>query len=133
MKAYSADQADIDEICAINAQLAERDEFGQVFIVLDDGNTKNNNLVDTYVQDGPGDYRYLTPDALESYTNAHADSDKAHPADPVRYLLVNKKQKVRVTSDGVEQIGGLGNEDGRYILYRITGNDPLQVHVPASK
>jgi len=129
MKAYSADQASIDEICAINDQLAARDEFGQVFIVLDDGNTKNNNLVDTYVLDGSGDYRYLTPDELESYTNAHADSEKAHPADPVRYLLVNKKQKIQVTSDGAEVIGGSGNDDGRYILYHITGNDPLKVRV----
>ena len=129
MKAYSAKQADIDEICAINEQLANRDEFGQVFIVLDDGNTKSNNLVDTYVQDGPGDYRYLTPDELESYTNAKADSDRALPSDPVRFLLVNKKQKVTVTSAGAEQIGGAGDDDGRFILYRITSADPLKVDV----
>ena len=129
MKAYSADQADIDEICAIDEQLANRDEFGQVFIVLDDGNTKSNNLVDTYIQDGPGNYRYLTPDELESYANASSDSELAYPADPVRYLLVNNKQGITITSEDAQRIELPGVEGNRFTLYHLTGNDRLKVHV----
>ena len=129
MKAYSTDQADIDEICAINEQLTGFDEFDRVFIVLDDGNTKNNNLVDTYIQDGPGNYRYLTPDELLSHVNAATDSEHALPSDPIRYLLVNKSQEITITSDGVEKIGGEGTGEGRFILYHVTGDDPLKVRV----
>ena len=129
MKAYPADQADIDEICAIDTQLTNRDEFGQVFIVLDDGNTKNNNLVDTYVQDGPGNYEYVTPDQLADHVNSDDDAKRGLPSDPVRYLLVNTSQKVTIVSKGVKPIGGLGKKDGRFILYEVTGTDPLKVLV----
>jgi hypothetical protein len=126
IKAYSVEQQEIDEICAINSQLAARDDTDRVFVVLDDGNTKNNNLVDTYIQDGPGNYRYLTPDELDTF--ASASSDPALTGDLVRYLLVNKKQDVTVTSRGAKPIGGAGN-DGRFILYEIPDNEPLHVNV----
>ncbi|MDO4400249.1 MAG: hypothetical protein Q4D27_04795 [Coriobacteriia bacterium] len=129
LKAYGVEEADIAEICAINEQLATRDEFGQVFVVIDDGNTKNNNLIDTYIQDGPGDYRYLTPDDLVAHVNARTDSEHFLPSDPVTFLLVNKKQQVNVVSRNAEQIGGTGNDDGRFILYHITGDKPLKVLV----
>ena len=126
MKAYSVEQKEIDEICAINTMLADRDEFGQVFLVLDDGNTKNNNLIDTYVLDGPGDYRYLTPDELEAFTLAETDSDRALPSDPVRFMLVNNDADITITSGGFEE---LDSSEGRFTLYHITGNDPLQVEI----
>jgi len=128
MKAYGVDQADIDEICAIDAQLAARQASGQVVIAVDDGNTKNNNLVDTYVHDGPGDYRYLTPDKLRALANADKSSDTPLPMEPIRYLLVNVDQGIKVVSSGVEEVGGRGSDGyGRYILYEVTGNDPLKI------
>jgi hypothetical protein len=133
-KAYSAEEGDVAEICAINDQLAGRDEFGQVFVVVDDGNTKNNNFIDTYIQDGPGNYRYLTPDELLDYVNAKSDSDRALPADPVRYLLVNAKQDVTPVSEGVEEIGGKGSAGGRFILYHVQeGSEPLKVLISSDK
>ena len=129
MKAYSAKQSEVDEICQIDGQLANRDEFGQVLIVLDDGNTKNNNLVDTYVHDGPGNYRYVTPDQLLAHVNARSNDERFLPSDPVRFLLVNKKQGVKVVGGDAEQIGGAGDDGGRYLLYRVKDPDNLKVLV----
>ncbi|MDO4533824.1 MAG: hypothetical protein Q4C36_08910, partial [Coriobacteriia bacterium] len=128
MKAYSVEQDEIDEICAINGIIANRDEGGQVFIVIDDGNTKDNNLVDTYIQDGPGNYRYLTPDELESFADAAepANSASASTPDPVRYLLVNNSQGITVKTKGIEE---LDPAYGNFTLYRLPDNAPLQVEV----
>ena len=130
MKAYSVDEPDIEEICAINDILENRDEFGQVFLVIDDGNTKNNNLIDTYVLDGPGNYRYLTPDELEVFAKTEADSERSQPSDPVRYLLINNKQGITVKTKGVEV---LDDPEGRFTLYRFPDNAPLKVKVKADE
>lgn len=129
IKAYTAKEQDIAEICAINDALASRDEAGKVFIVIDDGNTKSNNLVDTYIQDGPGDYRYLTPEQLESYVSS-AENDDSLTRETVRYLLVNVKQEIEIDDKDVEVIGGAGEDDGRFILYRVTTDGPLDVEIP---
>lgn len=124
--AYGADQAEIDEICAINEQLETRTETGQVLIVLDDGNTKNNNFVDTYIQDGPGIYSYLTPEKLLNKLNTMgvAEDDPGTVQEPIRYLLVNKRQGIQVMSDNLVQVGGLQGDEGRFLLYLVTDDEP---------
>ena len=128
LKAYSVEQDEIDEICAIDEMLANRGEAGQVFVVVDDGNTKNNNLVDTYIQDGPGNYRYLTPEELEAFADAAEPTGSAGlPApDPVRYLLVNNNQGITVNTKGAEELEA---SYGNFTLYRLPEAGPLQVEV----
>ena len=120
--AYGAEQADIDEISQINDILANREEAGEVLVVLDEGNTKNNNLIDTYVLDGPGNYSYVKVDSLADYLNVDAEDDPKRIATPMSYLLVDAKQNVQVVSGNVEVVAGSGADDGegRFILYRIT-------------
>lgn len=145
MKAYRVDQADVDEICAIDGQLANREPDTQVVIVLDDGNTKNNNLVDAYVRDGAGEYDYLTPAELQARLDAAArsaddnlddsgasgipNSTDAIAVAQVDYLLMNRDQGISITSGNVELVGGNASAGGRYTLYRVVGGEPLQVSV----
>lgn len=132
LKAYGAQEEDIAEICEINGQLAALADPSQVVIVLDDGNTKNNNLVDTYLQDATGSYRYLKPDGLLSLLGNEVESALPEQMPP-RYLLVNVKQGVQVVSGNATVVGGAGeSDDGRFILYHVTDDEPLKVLIASS-
>ena len=81
------------------------------------------------MHDGPGNYRYVTPDQLLAHVNARSNDERFLPSDPVRFLLVNKKQGVKVVGGDAEQIGGTGDDGGRYLLYRVKDPDNLKVLV----
>ena len=132
MKAYSADQTDIDEVCALDTQIATLSESGQVVIVLDSGNTKNNNLIDSYVRDGEGRYDYLTIGGLQSRLEADAKvgTDAAAgtlTSQTVRYLLVNRDTRFEVGSGQITPLSQTEPGNGRYILYEVTGDTPLEI------
>lgn len=105
--AYEVEQADVDEICALSDQLAALDGGADVVIALDEKNTGPNNLIDTYLQDGAGDYRYVQVDDLD---------DRLGEPD---YLLVNGKQHPGRIIDKAKVVGGLGKEGGTFVLYEL--------------
>ncbi len=132
MKAYTADQSDIDQVCALDTQLASLSDGGQIAIVLDSGNTKNNNLIDSYIRDGEGKYDYLTLSGLQSRLESDADAGTeaaatSAVAEPIRYLLVNRDTHFEVVSGTIVAISQAADGDGRYILYEVTGTEPLKI------
>ena len=116
--AYEVEQGKIDEICAISDQLAEREGGGEVVIVLDEANTGPNNLIDTYLQDGAGDYRYIEVKELNDYL--YPDSGDGDLRDSVEYVLANSKQRIDKIAEDAEVIGGNADDGGNFRLYRAT-------------
>ena len=108
--AYDVEQADIDEICAISDQLAGRDGEGNVIVVLDKANTGPNNLIDTYLQDGAGDYDYV-----------QAETFKSRDTEGVGYILKNTDQHLDLDDYDLVKIGGAQGIDATFELYRVEG------------
>ena len=115
--AYEVNADDVAEICAISDQLASRTENGRVIVVLDDANTGPNNLIDTYLQDGAGEYEYIVIDALESRLSPGGKN--VTPLDAVDYILANTKQDLGDIVDGAKVVGGSGGDGGKYYLYQL--------------
>ena len=108
--AYDVEQADIDEICTISEQLEVLGAGSDVIVVLDKANTGPNNLIDTYLQDGAGDYEYLQVDKLRAGMLDNAD-----------FILTNTNQHVDLDGLDVVKIGGSNSEKARFELYQVTG------------
>lgn len=127
--AYDVEQSEVEEICALSEQMASLPGDEEVIVLLDDSNTRPNNLIDTYLQDGAGNYRYLDADAFEGYL--YPGFERSVPRDTVGYVLANKKQKLGKAAEAAEVIGGRGESGGNFLLYRInrekleqTSDDP---------
>ena len=115
--AYTVVEADVEEICTISDQLAARDGTGRVIVVLDEENTGPNNLIDTYLQDGAGEYSYIVIDGLDEYLSPGGKN--ISPIDSVDYILANTKHDLGTIIDDAELIGGNGENGGKYYLYRL--------------
>lgn len=123
--AYDVEQSEIDEICALSDQLVELEAepgTGEILIALDDSNTRPNNLIDTYLQDGGGNYRYLEVKALKTYL--FPASEAGPMRNSAEYLLANKNQALGKVTEGAEVIGGNARNGGDYTLYRLRPNSP---------
>lgn len=119
--AYDVEQDEVDEICAISDQLAALKGDGEVIVVLDDSNTRPNNLIDTYLQDGAGDYRYFQADALDDYV--YPGFEGGAMRDSIGYVLANSNQHLGKLAKNAEVIGGDGERDGNFILYRVNHSE----------
>lgn len=137
--AYDVEQSDVDDICAISDQLRERTTGGDVIVVLDDSNTGPNNLIDTYLQDGAGEYRYLVIDDFKKLINQRSKEKKTDengsgseafklnleekvnvgPLDDVSYILTNSKQSVNLSGFDVEEIKISNAEEPTFALYEV--------------
>lgn len=106
--AYAVGDDEVTEICAISDLLATREEPGEVIVVLDDSNTRPNNLIDTYLQDGSGQYHYLQVNEVNDML--------AEGPDNVRYILANTNQRLRT---GMLDLEVLDDDDGRFVLYEV--------------
>ena len=115
--AYEVDPQDVNEICMISDRLAALDETHKVMIVLDDANTGPNNLIDTYLQDGLGKYDYVNINSFEDYLDPGGKG--VAPLDSYDYLLANRNQDLDGATDYAQLVAGWGEEDGKYLLYRL--------------
>lgn len=115
--AYEVEWDDVDEICAISDQLAAQAGDSRVIVVLDDANTGPNNLIDTYLQDGAGNYEYVVVDSLDDYLSPGGKG--ITPFDTVDYILANTKQDLGSATDNAEIVGGKGEDGGKYYLYHL--------------
>ena len=106
--AYDVEQPEIDEICTISDQLEGREEPGDVLVVLDKANTRPNNLIDTYLQDGRGEYDYVEVARF-----------KGRNLDNVDYILKNTDQGIDLDDLDVVKIGGSDGEGARFELYKV--------------
>ena len=130
-KAYTVEESKITEICEISDQLSQHFGSGKVIVLMDEANTGPNNLIDTYLQDGAGNYEYLTVDAfndlLENRTEAlasAADDSLRVPVDDlvygsIDYVLLNTNQHPKLYGLTVQQIGGAPEKSGTFILYQV--------------
>ena len=135
--AYKVNPDDVEEICAISDFLAESgagrsvaegedaDTAGgeEVIILLDDTNTGPNNLIDTYLQDGLGKYRFMY---VKTFSTTFAESDLGQGGSG--YLLVNSGQNVNADLAGLVATPVMGGDGSRYTLYRM--GVPLPTPIP---
>jgi len=115
--AYEVNANDVSEICDISDQLATRSGNGSVIVVLDDANTGPNNLIDTYLQDGAGNYEYIVIDSLKNRLTSGGRNFT--PLDSVDYILANTKQDLGDIVDDAKIVGGRGEDGGKYYLYQL--------------